>query len=316
MQDQSVESNFTMLDLTVIVPAVSPSSDALLRAKQFELETHLRELGTVVIGFSGGVDSTFLLKVARDTLGKENVRAVIGISETYPERELFEAVQLAEEMDAEYETTRTEETDVLKFAENPPDRCYYCKSELFTKLSGIRERIGFRAVLDGTNADDTAEFRPGLRALTEREIHSPLALAGLTKADVRKLSEQLGLRTFDKPSFACLSSRFPYGMSIDRDKLKRIDHAEQAIHDMGFKVVRVRYQDDQTARIELGAKELLRAMEAPHRMKIIEALKSAGFNYITLDMEGFRSGSMNELLTTEEKNTYLSPAVEQSTAVL
>lgn len=291
----------TVLDL----PLLTHSPDARsLEVKLAELQQILTRLGSIVVGFSGGVDSSFLLKVARETLGKNNVLAVIGISETYPERELAEAMRLAEEIDVDYRTTRTEETDVLKFAENPPDRCYYCKSELYSKLQTIQHQIGFAAVADGTNADDTSEFRPGLRALSEQEIASPLALAGLTKNEIRELSRRYGLSTAEKPSFACLSSRFPYGTSIDREKLKKIDSAENALYDLGFSVVRVRYHDDRTARIEFAKKELGRAIDLSE--KIVRALGALGFTYVTLDLQGFRSGSMNEVLTAEEKNSYLN----------
>jgi uncharacterized protein len=294
-----------MLELNVVEPIVTDSSSSV--SEKFEqLQEVIRSLGSVVIGFSGGVDSTFLLKVARDVLGRENVRAVIGISETYPERELLEAMHLADAIDAEYETVRTEETDVLKFQENPPDRCYYCKNELYTKLEMIRERLGFGAILDGTNADDTKEFRPGMRALGERSVRSPLAEAGLTKNEIRILSHKAGLPTADKPSFACLSSRFPYGMSIDREKLKCIDAAENVLHDLGFRVVRVRFHDDRTARIELGANEVERAAKQEMRERISNELKALGFTYITLDLSGFRSGSMNEVLSEEQKRSYLS----------
>jgi len=283
-------------------PAIVDSGT--LEHKYEKLKKLIASLGSVVIGFSGGVDSTLLLKVSRDVLPKEKVRAVIGISETYPERELLEAMALAEELDVEFETTRTEETDKLKFQENPPDRCYYCKSELYDKLGIIRERLAFNAILDGTNADDTKEFRPGLRALSENSVHSPLATAGLSKAEVRALSEHLGLRTSDKPSFACLSSRFPYGMQIDREKLKKIDAAENYIHDLGFRVVRVRFHDERTARLEIGAAELSKVLL--HRDSIVEKLKELGFIYVTLDLAGFRSGSMNEVLTQDQKASYLS----------
>jgi uncharacterized protein len=296
-----------MLELSVISPGPAPSTGTTisLEEKALQLQSILRELSSVVIGFSGGVDSTLLLKIARITLGKEHVRSVIGISETYPERELLEAMRLAESIDAEYETTRTEETDILKFQENPPDRCYYCKSELYDKLEAIRQRIGFNAIIDGTNADDTKEFRPGLRALGERNVHSPLAEVGLTKVEIRELSRRYGLPTADKPSFACLSSRFPYGTSIDREKLRRIDAAENALHDLGFRIVRVRFHDERTARIELGAQELSRAVEPTNRGAIVAELKKLGFTYITLDLAGFRSGSMNEVLSEEVKQSYL-----------
>jgi len=296
-----------MLELSIVDSPVRRGIPVHDLPEKFELlKKTLVDLGSVVIGFSGGVDSTFLLKIAHDILGKENVRAVIGISETYPERELLEAMHLADAIDAEYETVRTEETDVLKFQENPPDRCYYCKNELYTKLEVIRARLGFQAVVDGTNADDTKEFRPGLRALDERSVRSPLAEAGLTKEEIRILSRAEGLTTADKPSFACLSSRFPYGMSIDREKLKRIDAAENVLHDLGFRVVRVRFHDDRTARIELGAKELDQAVRAEVRERIATELKGLGFTYITLDLAGFRSGSMNEVLSEEQKKSYLT----------
>jgi uncharacterized protein len=296
-----------MLELSIVESPVWRELPARALEEKFELlKNALLDLGSVVIGFSGGVDSTFLLKIARDTLGKEKVRAVIGISETYPERELLEAMHLADAIDAEYETVRTEETDVLKFQENPPDRCYYCKNELYTKLEVIRARLGFQAVVDGTNADDTKEFRPGLRALGEQSVRSSLAEAGLTKEEIRILSRNEGLSTADKPSFACLSSRFPYGMSIDREKLKRIDAAENVLHDLGFRVVRVRFHDDRTARIELGASELERAVKAEIREQIAKELKALGFTYITLDLAGFRSGSMNEVLSEDQKKSYLT----------
>jgi uncharacterized protein len=293
------------LPLVELPLAMRPVDTRPLEEKFTALKAILQELRSVVIGFSGGVDSSLLLKVAKEQLGNDNVLAVIGISETYPERELAEAMRLAESIGVTYQTTRTEETDVLKFQENPPDRCYYCKTELYTKLEAIKDQIGFSAIIDGTNADDTQEFRPGLRALSEQEVRSPLAEAGLTKLEIRELSRRFGLSTADKPSYACLSSRFPYGTSIDREKLKTVDAAENLLYDLGFRVVRVRYHDERTARIELSAQELIKAMEPEIRDRIVSGLRALGFTYITLDLQGFRSGSMNEVLTDSEKKSYL-----------
>lgn len=303
----SLSSPIPLPILTMPIASGVESSWAELGEKSKLLSNILRSLGSVVLGFSGGVDSTYLLFEARRVLGKANVLAVIGISETYPERELKAALLSAEGMDVDFETVRTEETDILKFAENPPDRCYYCKSELFDKLEIIRDRVQFAAVLDGTNLDDLGEFRPGKRANQEHAVRSPLAEAQLTKAEIRELSKRAGLATHDKPSFACLSSRFPYHTAIDRAKLKRIDQAEQILHDLGFRALRVRYHDDKTARIEVPATDLGRIATGSVRDAIVAELKELGFVYITLDLEGFRSGSMNEVLTVEEKQQYLSP---------
>jgi uncharacterized protein len=250
------------------------------------------------------VDSTLLLKVAHDIL-KDKVIAVIGKSETYPEEEFNEAIKLAEFIGARYKIVTTEETDNLKFAENPPDRCYYCKTELFSKLKEIAEAEGIRWIADGTNADDVKDFRPGLRAVKENNIRSPLLEAGLTKNEIRELSRLLGLPTWDKPSFACLSSRFPYGMPIDREKLKKIDKAESFLRKLGLKVFRVRLIDENTVRIETGKEEFKKFFEDDFRVKVVNELKNLGFIYITLDLEGYRTGSMNEVLKIEVKQSIL-----------
>jgi uncharacterized protein len=275
-----------------------------LQDKYERLKKIIEEMGSIVIGFSGGVDSTLLLKVAHDIL-KDKVIAVIGKSETYPEEEFNEAIKLAEFIGARYKIVTTEETDNLKFAENPPDRCYYCKTELFSKLKEIAEAEGIRWIADGTNADDVKDFRPGLRAVKENNIRSPLLEAGLTKNEIRELSRLLGLTTWDKPSFACLSSRFPYGMPIDREKLKKIDKAESFLRKLGLKVFRVRLIDENTVRIETGKEEFKKFFEDDFRVKVVNEFKNLGFIYITLDLEGYRTGSMNEVLKIEVKQSIL-----------
>ena len=260
-------------------------------------------MGSVVIGYSGGVDSTLLVRVAVDVLG-ENALSVIAKSETYPTKEYEEAVTMVEGFGARYEVVRTEETDDLKFSENPPDRCYYCKTELFSKLGGIAEREGLRWIADGTITDDIGDFRPGMKAKSEKEVRSPLLEANLSKAEVREISRELGLPTWDKGSFACLSSRFPYGQGITNEALMKVDGAETLFRELGFKNFRVRYHDEKTARIEVGQQEISRLFNDELRTKIVNHLKGLGFIYVTLDLQGYRTGSMNEVLTAEEKQRY------------
>jgi pyridinium-3,5-biscarboxylic acid mononucleotide sulfurtransferase len=278
--------------------------DAELQTKYDSLKALLREMGTVAIGFSGGIDSTLLIKVATEVLG-DNALAVIGRSETYPTREFEEAIQLANSFGARYRVVDTEETDNLKFRENPPDRCYFCKSELFGKLNAIAEEERIQWVADGTIMDDLGDFRPGMRAKSEQKVRSPLLEAGFSKADVRTLSRELGIPTWDKPSFACLSSRFPYGHGITKENLSKIDAAETFMRDLGFRFFRVRHHDDKTARLEIGPQEFSRLFDNALRENIVASFKKLGFAYVTLDLQGYRTGSMNEVLSEEEKNGYL-----------
>ena len=284
---------------------------AELESKYLHLRSILRELQSVVIGYSGGVDSTLLLRVAIDELG-ERALAVIGKSETYPTREYEEAVHLTKQIGARYLEVRTEETDNLKFQENPPDRCYFCKTELFSKLQDIAERRGIGWIADGTITDDIGDFRPGMRAKRERNVRSPLLEANLNKKDVRDLSKFFGLPTWNKGSFACLSSRFPYGFGITKEALMKIDTAETLLRDLGFRYFRVRHHDDKTARIEVGTEEISRLLDPDLRSKIVTHLKQLGFTYVTLDLQGYRTGSMNEVLSRETLDKSIGPAGQES----
>ncbi|MCI0562609.1 MAG: ATP-dependent sacrificial sulfur transferase LarE [Nitrososphaera sp.] len=275
-----------------------------LHIKYLSLQSILREMGSAAIGFSGGIDSTLLVRAATDVLG-DNALAVIGRSETYPTREFEEAIALAESFGSRYRVVNTEETDDLKFKENPPDRCYFCKNELFGKLGGIAQEEGIRWIADGTITDDLGDFRPGMRAKSENNVRSPLLEAGLSKDDVRLIAQHLNIPTWDKPSFACLASRFPYGFGITKENLMKIDAAETFLRDHGFRFFRVRHHDDKTARIELGKQDFHRVFDDNFRAELVAHFKGIGYHYVTLDLQGFRSGSMNETLTTEQKEEYL-----------
>jgi len=277
--------------------------NADLTQKYDSLKNILQGMETVVIGFSGGIDSTLLIRVATDVLGA-NALAVIGRSETYPTREFEEAITLAKQFGSRYRVVNTEETDDLKFRENPPNRCYFCKTELFTKLHKIAEEEGIQWVADGTIVDDLGDFRPGMKAKSENNVRSPLLDAGFTKDDVRILSKDLGIPTWDKPSFACLSSRFPYGFGITKENLMKVDSAESFLRDNGFRFFRVRHHDDRTARIELGRQDFHRVFDDTFRATLVQQFKNLGYLYVTLDLQGFRSGSMNEVLTEEVKEKY------------
>ena len=262
------------------------------------LKEIMRGYGSAAVAFSGGVDSTFLLKVAADELG-DRVAAVTARSSTYPEREFLGAKAFAESLGARHIAIVSEELDIPEFAGNPANRCYYCKSELFGKITRIAKDMGLAAVVEGSNADDTGDYRPGMQAVRELGIKSPLLEAGLAKAEIRELSKQMGLPTWDKQPFACLASRFPYGHTITREKLGMVDRAEQFLLDMGFKQVRVRHHGDM-ARIEVGQGETGRFADAETAAKVYAELKEVGFTYVALDLAGYRTGSMNDTLPNRE----------------
>jgi uncharacterized protein len=264
-----------------------------LSEKKLKLDRILDSIGTLVIAFSGGVDSTFLLKTAADVLGADKVLAVTARSATYPTSELEEARRTATAFGVPHEEIDSDELQIEQFAQNPPNRCYYCKKELFSKLLDVAQRKGYHAVADGTNADDAHDHRPGRKAAAELGIHSPLLEAGLTKDDIRTLSREIGLTTWDKGSFACLASRFPYGNSITEEKLRQVGQAEEVLREAGFRQFRVRHHGT-VARIEVAPEEMARFHDEQFAARIVREVKKAGYAYVTLDLEGYRTGSMNE----------------------
>ena len=263
------------------------------------LRAQLREIGSAAVAFSSGVDSTFLLRVAHEELG-ENVVAVTARSHSFPKRELDEAAAFCAREGVRHEIIDSEELDIPGFVANPPDRCYHCKKALFGKLIAFAQANGLAAVLEGSNMDDDGDYRPGRRAIMELGVASPLHDAGLTKAEIRALSKRMGLPTADKPSFACLASRFPYGERITAGGLERVERAEQWLMDagLGLAQLRVRSHGDM-ARIEVPPADIPRL--ATRAEEIAAALKSFGFTYVALDLQGYRTGSLNETLPATKK---------------
>lgn len=271
--------------------------DTKLELKFKTLKQILSKIDNALIAFSGGVDSSLLLKLASLALG-DRVLAVIATSATYPAKELKHAKQFAKSLGVRVKIIHSQELNNPKYIANPPNRCYHCKSELFKRLRKIAQREKIKYLFDGSNLDDKNDFRPGAKAKKEFKVRSPLAEALFTKQDIRILSKHLGLQTWDKPPLACLASRIPYGEKIKVSDLRRIDKAEDFIKKLGFKQVRLRHYKT-LARIEVEEHELRRLMSEGLRDKIIDRLKKLGYNYVTVDLEGYRTGSLNPVRNSQ-----------------
>lgn len=265
-----------------------------MEEKYQKLVDILKEMGEVVVAYSGGVDSTFLLKVATDILG-EKASGVLAVSPSYPSRELEFAIQLADQMGAKVKIIETHETEQENYLQNPVNRCYFCKNELFGKIIELAGDGEYKNMVDGSNYDDLGDHRPGKVALKEKGVRSPLQEAELTKEEIRILSKKSGLPTWNKEALACLSSRFPYGERIDIKKLRMVDEMENFLRDLGFKNVRARHQN-KTLKIEVIPVDIKRFFDDSVRNRIIEFAKKIGYTYVTVDLEGYRQGSMNEVI--------------------
>ena len=278
----------------------------IMEEKLILLKTRLKEANSAVIAFSGGVDSTFLARIAKDVYG-DNLLLVTATSSTYPFYELEEAKSLANLLGIKHKIIVSEEIDIPGYSDNPPDRCYYCKSELFGKIKYIASQEGYEAVFDGSNADDLKDFRPGMKAKLEKGVISPLADSGFTKNDIRHFSAILNLPTATKQSYACLASRFPYGEKITKIKLDRLAIAEFEVRKLGFTQFRIRSHEN-LARFEFIPAEMDKAWGI--KSILAEICQKSGFNYITIDLSGYRTGSMNEVLSESDKKDYQKPHIK------
>jgi pyridinium-3,5-biscarboxylic acid mononucleotide sulfurtransferase len=263
-----------------------------LHEKLARLQQIITDMDSVLVAFSGGVDSTFLLRVAHDLLG-DKACAITATSPTYPESEFREACDLARRMGARQIVVESNELEIPGFADNPRDRCYHCKRELFDICVAKARELGYAAIADGSNTDDLNDYRPGRRALAELAVRSPLLEAGLSKDEIRRLSRELGLPTWDKQAYACLASRFPYGVEITPERLRMVERCEEFLKEAGFTTYRVRYHGE-TARIETTEEALARFLEPSLRQKVVAYFRKEGFTYVALDLQGYRTGSMNE----------------------
>lgn len=263
------------------------------------LVAKLSELDSCLIAFSGGVDSAVVAKAAQLALGDQAV-AVTGVSSSLASGELEVARRIAAAIGIRHETIATDEFNRPGYLENQPNRCWHCKTELYEQLGQLGKKLGIETLVNGANVDDTGDFRPGMKAATEHEVRSPLVECGIDKATVRQIARSWALEVWDKPATPCLSSRVVYGLDVTPERLQRIDAAEQLLRELGFEAVRVRYHHDDLARLEVNIDELPKLCEPDRRSKIAACLRELGFRYVTIDLEGFRSGSFQQLVSTEE----------------
>ncbi len=275
------------------IPLTEPSQ------KEDHLLQILKRLESVVVGFSGGVDSAYLAYMANRVLGQKAL-CVTAISPSYPTFQKRETTDFVRQFGLNHMEIESEELDNPAYRENAPNRCYHCKSELFTKLEALAQKQGYQAVIDGTNYDDLGDFRPGRQAAKEHTVHSPLLEAEMTKLDIRELSRRAGLPTWDKPALPCLSSRFPYGTAISAEKLSVVDRGEGILRDFGFRIFRVRYHEE-LVRLEFSPEELPKALNITMAAILVKQFKALGFKYVTIDLEGYRSGALNEVLPIYNK---------------
>lgn len=255
-------------------------------------------MGRVIVAFSGGVDSTFVLKVAHDVIG-DRVLALTTTSPTMPQQDRLSALEMAQQIGARHIVIESNELEIPGYAKNPLNRCYLCKHNLFEVCEAQADDLGIDTIVDGLNLDDLHDYRPGIKAAAEKRVRHPLVEAELTKADVRALSRSLGLPTWDRPASPCLSSRFPYGTTITPEGLRKVEEAEQVLHAMGFQVARVRYHGD-VARLEVESHAIARLLDPEMRTRVDTELKRIGFRFVTVDLKGFRSGSLNEGIVARE----------------
>ena len=260
-----------------------------------KLNEFIKDCGRIMVAYSGGIESSFVLTLCVDQVGKENVLAVTGASETFTEVELDNAVDFAKSVGVEHAVVTTREIDNPDFRSNPPLRCYHCKKEFYSKLAELAKKRGFKYIFDGSNKDDLSDYRPGRKAAAEFGIISPLIEFGLTKQEVRELSKKMGIKIWDKPSNPCLASRVPYGEEITEKKLEMIFKSEKFLKDNGFINVRVRHHG-KLGRIEVPEKEIIKLLKEPLKSAIIKELTSIGFTWVSIDIKGYRTGSLNEAL--------------------